>query len=295
MLPGKKLRLRRLFSRGRALVVPIDHGMTLGPVQGLEDAPGIVRTIASGPADGLLVSAGLVQHVVGELGTLFVAVRIDGAGTALGPPVDTLLPVTRVPTLVKMGADACCSFTLVGHSGEARSLQALGEIATQCCEWGLPLIAEILPYSVMEYHLRGETVGRSGNVAAESNAAAHDSLGTVPSRDCIKQADIKVACRVAAEYGADVVKTHYTGTVEGFREVVRTCPVPILVAGGPKTQTPEDFLHMVGEALQAGAAGVCMGRNVWQHPEPSRMMAVLGAMVHDGDSAGEASRLLGRV
>jgi fructose-bisphosphate aldolase/2-amino-3,7-dideoxy-D-threo-hept-6-ulosonate synthase len=101
------------------------------------------------------------------------------------------------------------------------------------------------------------------------------------------------AARVGAELGADIIKTNYTGRVDTFREVVRGCCVPVIIAGGPKAETVQEILQMVQESLEAGGAGVSIGRNVFQHKNPAKMVEAISAIVHKGASVKEASEILG--
>jgi len=103
---------------------------------------------------------------------------------------------------------------------------------------------------------------------------------------------VKHAARLGAELGADIVKTNYTGSPETFMKVVEGCPVPVVVAGGPKTKSVEEFLRMVYDAMHAGAAGVSIGRNVFQHEKPAAMVKALRGIVHEGLSVKEALQIL---
>ncbi|MEM2936298.1 MAG: fructose-bisphosphate aldolase, partial [Candidatus Bathyarchaeia archaeon] len=126
-----------------------------------------------------------------------------------------------------------------------------------CDEWGMPLLAMMYP--------RGKKI-----------------------RDQYDVEVVKHAARIGAELGADIVKTNYTGSPDTFKEVVRGCPVPVVMAGGPKTETTEEFCRMVYDSIQAGGAGVAAGRNVFQHEYPTKMVRVLGGIVHENLDVEEA-------
>jgi class I fructose-bisphosphate aldolase len=111
-------------------------------------------------------------------------------------------------------------------------------------------------------------------------------------KDEYNPGNVKHAARVAAELGADIVKVVYTGSVDSFTEVVNGCPVPVVIAGGPKMDSDEDIFKMVESALQAGAAGISIGRNAFQHENPTKMVQVLSKMVHQGASVAEAVKML---
>jgi fructose-bisphosphate aldolase/2-amino-3,7-dideoxy-D-threo-hept-6-ulosonate synthase len=101
------------------------------------------------------------------------------------------------------------------------------------------------------------------------------------------------AARAGAELGADIIKTNYTGDIDSFRRVVDGCPVPVVIAGGPKTETDMEFLQMIDGAMQAGARGVAIGRNVFQHQDPVKMTMAIAAIVNKGKTAEEAIKILG--
>ncbi len=101
------------------------------------------------------------------------------------------------------------------------------------------------------------------------------------------------AARLGAELGADIIKTNYTGDVESFKAVVECCLAPVVIAGGPKAKTALDTLEMTKEAMQAGAAGLSIGRNVFQHENPTAIAQALVAIVHEGASVEAASKILG--
>jgi class I fructose-bisphosphate aldolase len=104
---------------------------------------------------------------------------------------------------------------------------------------------------------------------------------------------IKHAARVGKEMGADIVKVSYTGSVETFKEVVAGCSIPVVIAGGPKMDSDRDILEMVRGSIDAGGAGVSIGRNVFQHENPTRMVRAISAIVHDDSSVEDALKILG--
>ncbi len=159
-----------------------------------------------------------------------------------------------------MGADAVSMHVNIGADSEARMLSDLGRTAIECMEWGMPLLAMMYP--------RGRNIENEHQVE-------HVSL----------------SARVAAELGADIVKTVYTGDPDSFREVTRGCPVPVVVAGGSKTSDLAT-LELIEGAMDGGAAGISIGRNAFQHPNPDRFLKAAALIVHQGRSAVEALELL---
>jgi len=152
---------------------------------------------------------------------------------------------------IKLGADAVSIHINVGSRTEQEQIRFLGEVAKVCEDWGMPLIAMMYP--------RGEKIENEYDVDA-----------------------VKHVARIGAELGADIVKTNYTGSQESFREVVRGIPVPVVMAGGPKAKTDEEFCQMIYDSVKAGGAGAAVGRNVFQHENPVKMVKVLCGIVHEG-------------
>ncbi|MEM2896528.1 MAG: class I fructose-bisphosphate aldolase family protein, partial [Candidatus Bathyarchaeia archaeon] len=182
--------------------------------------------------------------------------------TSLGPDPNRKVQVCSVEEAIMIGADAVSVHVNVGSDYENEMLMKLGKISDECDRFGMPLLAMMYP--------------RGAKIQSEHalDFVAH-------------------AARLGAELGADVIKTNYTGSIESFKEVVSKCPVPVVIAGGPKTKSEEEFLQMVYDAIQAGAVGVSIGRNVFQSENPTLMVKALSAIVHKRSSASEAMKILG--
>jgi len=268
MNSGKRIRLSRVFRRGRALIIAIDHGLKFGPLPGLEDPLKVVRAAREGGADAILATPPVIERVCGGLGDLLVAARVDGGSTAAGPDPTRDTIVYSVREAVMVGADAVVAFGYVGTPSESEQLATLGSLALECRELGIPLIAEMLPAEVIGRHVAG-----SGGV--------------------LKPESVALAARVGWELGADAIKTYYTGDPVSFERVVKGCPIPILVLGGPATHDFRSFLRQIEEAVRAGAMGAVIGRNAWQHPEPAKAIRALAAVVHGELSADEALARVG--
>jgi len=268
---GKTLRIRRIFKKERAVIVPMDHPVYYGPVQGIEDPRKLVHDIASSGADAILINLGalnIVKDVIGELG---IILRLDGTHTELGSHLSKIELVSSVEHAVKIGVDMGAVNVFVGADNESELLRKLGDVVVDCHAWGLPLIGEMIPKSVMESHY------------ARGKKADQETIAN----------DIKLASRVGAEIGADVIKTHYTGSIESFKEVTRTSMVPVVIAGGPKSQDGiKGFLNMVKDSITAGVRGICIGRNVWQYKEPKKLLKALCAIVHEDVEVEKAVKLL---
>ncbi|MGQ9551008.1 MAG: 2-amino-3,7-dideoxy-D-threo-hept-6-ulosonate synthase [Candidatus Bathycorpusculaceae bacterium] len=260
MDPGKKRRLRRIFRRdGRTVIVPMDHGVTVGPIKGLVKMQEIVDQLLKGGADALVVHKGIAKHV--DLGDAGLIIHLSGI-TKLNPDPDNKVQVCSVEEALRIGADAVSVHINVGAQKEDRMLEKLGRVAADCDSYGMPLLAMMYP--------RGPTIKDEHAVALIAHAA-----------------------RLGAELGADIVKTNYTGSIETFKEVVEGCPVPVIIAGGPKMESAEDVLQMAYDSIKAGSSGLSIGRNVFQHSNPALMVKALSAIVHGDASVQEALRILG--
>ncbi|MCK4475715.1 MAG: 2-amino-3,7-dideoxy-D-threo-hept-6-ulosonate synthase [Methanophagales archaeon] len=260
---GKRIRMERIVDRksGRSVIVPMDHGVTSGPIYGLTDMKRAVNAIAEGGANAVLVHKGIV--IAGHRGygkDIGLIIHLS-ASTSLGPDPLNKVTVATVEEAVRLGADAVSMHVNVGAENEADMLAELGETAMVCEEWGMPFLAMMYP--------RGEKVKSEHDVEM-----------------------VKHVARIGAELGADVIKTNYTGDPDSFKDVISSCPVPVIIAGGPKANTDAEVLKMVEDAVAAGASGVSIGRNVFQHENPTDMTVAISKVVHEGVSAEEAMGML---
>lgn len=268
MLAGKKLRFRRLTAHDRVVIVAVDHGNVAGVVPGLETPGEVVKMAAHAGADGVLITPGILEQVIDDVGDLAVILRVDGCVSALSNGPMRLF--TTVEEALEMGADGVVCNATIGSEHESEELEKVGRLAAQGRCWGMPLIAEMLSQRMMANHMD-----------------FNGSQQTVLPEDIGK--DVAMAARIGVELGADAIKTRYSGDPESFQAAVTGAGRPILVAGGPRREKNiEGTLSMVDEVLQAGAAGVVFGRLVWQHPDPPEMLRALCALVHDDVTVPEA-------
>ncbi len=259
MVFGKAVRLSRITLNGKMLCVPMDHGMTMGPVRGLEEPQTMVKAVAQGGATAVLVHKGVIKSLREPPG-IGLIMHLSG-NTTLGPSPNRKVLVSSVEEGVRLGADAISVHINIGGKDEPEMLQQLGAIGDACDELQLPFVAMMYP--------RGESIKNEFDPDVVSQVA-----------------------RVGAEGGADIVKTVYTGDPESFRRVVRTCPVPVVIAGGPKAGSDEEVLRMAEGAMEAGAVGVTFGRNIFQHADPSRITRALFRIIFEGAKVSEAARVL---
>ena len=260
---GKKIRIERIFNRKsrRTIIVPLDHGVTVGPIEGLVNLCDMVNKVAEGGANAVLGHLGLPLHGHRGYGRDIGLILHLSASTALSPEPNSKAIVNPVETALRMGADGVSVHINLGAVSEKEMLRDFGYISNKCIEWGMPLLAMI--------YTRGPKIKNEYGKEV-----------------------VKHAARAGAELGADIVKVNYTGDRESFSEVIEGCPVPVVIAGGEKMETDEDLLQMVGGALQAGAAGVSIGRNVFQHKDPIAIIRTIGRMVHENASIEEAMKEL---
>ena len=260
---GKKIRMQRISDRksGKILIVPIDHGVSDGPIPGLINVKETVSTIAESGANGILMHKGLIgAGFRGEGSDIGLIVHLS-AGTALSPDPLSKVIVTTVEEAVALGADMISIHINVGAEDTSKMMTDAGQVVRDCNRFGMPLLMMMYP--------RGEKVKNEKDVSV-----------------------VKIAARIGAELGADIVKTNYTGSKESFREVVEGCPVPVIIAGGCKG-TDRDVLQMIRDAMDAGAAGVAMGRNAFQHKEPKKIIKAVSLVIHKGYSVDEAMKEAG--
>lgn len=257
---GKRIRMKRIFNRqsGRTVIVPLDHGVTMGPIPGLVDVDQTVNMIIRGGANAAVVHKGIVMSTNRSEETDIGLIIHLSASTALTPQPDSKISVCDVEEAVSLGADAVSVHVNVGADTESVMLEFLGKTAKSCYRWGMPLLAMMYP--------RGKTVKQNPE-------------------------SIKHAARVGGELGADIVKCPYTGDPASFAEVVQGCPVPVVIAGGSK-QTDTQTMKMIEGAMTAGAAGLSIGRNAFQHKNPEAFVKAACGIVHQGWSADQALKTL---
>lgn len=256
---GKGIRLKRIFSGEKTLIVAMDHGVSSGPIVGLEDIRKAVANVAKGGATGVVLHKGVVREAKDYLGEGLGLILHLSASTSLSTKVNRKVLVTRVDEAISYGADAISVHVNIGGSDDEAMLADLGATAEACDRFGMPLLAMMYP--------RGENIKNPYDVDV-----------------------VKHVARVGAELGADVVKTVYTGSSETFKEVVRGCPVPVVLAGGPKLDSERAALEMLAGGLAAGAVGVSFGRNIFQAKDPIGMTRAFARMIFDGATVDEVYR-----
>ena len=259
MTAGKTARLDRIGRDGRFLTIPMDHGITLGAVDGLVDIESTIDAVTSNGADAVLTQKGIASRVHDNNNDAGYIVHLN-ASTTIGPDANDKRLTGTVEEAVRAGADAVSFHINVGSDHEPDQITQLAELTDEADRLGMPVLA-------MAY-ARGPGVD-------EHDA---ESLGH--------------AVRLAEEVGADLVKTAYSGGSQSFERVVESTAKPVIIAGG-SPESDRATLENVRGAMDAGAAGVSMGRTVFQHDDPAAMTAAIAAVVHEDAPAEEALREAG--
>ncbi|OQY11971.1 MAG: fructose-bisphosphate aldolase [Desulfobacteraceae bacterium 4572_19] len=259
---GKKIRLERIFNRdtGKTIIVPMDHGISIGPIEGLIDLKSTIQKVAEGGANAIVEHKGLVNKALREKGPDIGLIIHLSASTSLSPHPNAKTLVCSVKEAIKLGADAVSIHLNLGDDDEKEMLKDFGKVSRDAETWGLPLLAMIYP--------RGEEINSFG------------------------LNEIKHAARVGCEMGADIVKVSYTGSPESFSEVVGGCPVPVVIAGGEKMDSDKEILEMVKGSIDAGGSGVSIGRNVFQHHDPERLVRAMASIIHNGAGVEDALEII---
>jgi fructose-bisphosphate aldolase/2-amino-3,7-dideoxy-D-threo-hept-6-ulosonate synthase len=254
MNTGTRARLERIGTGGRFLVVPMDHGITLGAVTGLKEIESTVDAVTRGGADSVLTQKGVARRVQPNTNGKGYIVHLNGS-TSIGPDENDKRPTGTVEEAVRVGADAVSFHINVASEYEREQIEGLAEVTREADRLGMPVLA-------MTY-VRGHDVEPD-----DPEAVGH-------------------AVRLGEELGADLVKTAYTGDAASFQHVVESTSLPVVIAGGSRG-TDRETVEMVRGAMDAGAAGVSMGRSIFQHEDPESITRAVSAVIHDDSSVGDA-------
>ena len=254
MTAGLTARLERISTNDRYLIVPMDHGITMGAVQGLVDIESTIDGVTAGGADAVLTQRGIASRVHPNKNAAGYIVHVNGS-TTIGPDENDKRVTATAEDAVRAGADAVSFHINVGSVHEPDQIEELAELTANAERLGLPVLA-------MAY-ARGPGVDET-----DPEALGH-------------------AVRLAEDLGADVVKTGYSGDGDSFARVTESTRLPVVIAGGSKG-TDRDTVEMVRGAMDGDAAGVSMGRSIFQHRDPEGIARAVSAVVHDDATVDEA-------
>ncbi|MEZ0345171.1 MAG: hypothetical protein ABWK01_01290 [Infirmifilum sp.] len=257
MSSGKQIRVKRLFRDGKALIVALDHGRRHGPLNGIEDLSKTLEKVLEGSPDAVMLTPAMIERYYEFLSGVFIVARIDGTGTVRSADETDDRLISTVARAVNAGADAVSIMVYPGSSHESTLWEKLASVVEEAEPLGIPVMAEVVPKP-------------PGFTNINSDVVAYGA-------------------RIAAELGADIVKTVYTA---GFSEVTGKVPIPVVVLGSSKARLG-NVLSMVEDAVKSGAAGAAIGRNIFQHPSPTDVVKALMEIIHRGMSSSDALRRFG--
>lgn len=244
---GKQKRMNSILENGKAIMIPMDHGLSDGPLKGLANIHNTIHEVSLGGASAVILHKGIIKSLP-EVPNTSVIMHAS-AGTSVQSDTFTKVLVGTVEEAVKLGADGFSLHINVGGAEkEPDMIRKLGTIAEECDIWQMPLLAMMYP--------RGNNISKP-----------------IPTEK------VALSARVGAELGADIVKSIYTGDVDSFSRVVDGCPVPVVVAGGQKVDSVKDILKMVSDVMEAGAIGVTIGRNVFGSDNPQLLTKAIREIV----------------
>jgi len=253
---GIENRLSRLIEEdGRCQFLPIDHGYFQGPTSCLEKPSETIKGLLA-YANGLFVTRGILRSSVPPNCQTPIILRVSGATSIIGADLANETITTSIDEIIRLNAAAVGMSIFVGTDYEKQTLTNLAQLVDKCEQYGIPVMAVT-------------AVGKE----LEQRTARYLAL----------------SCRIAAELGARIVKTYYCP--QDFEKVTGGCPVPVVIAGGPKCDTELEVFEFVYDGIQKGAIGVNLGRNVWQNPHPVAMMRALNAVIHKNSTPREAQEL----
>lgn len=261
MVTGLEIRMSRILRKGKMLCIPMDHGISSGPIEGLESPSSIIARCETHGLTSVIINKGIIKSIPKPTRVGILAHFSSSTSLSMSPNRKMLSG--SVEEALRLGADGVSLHINVGGKEEPEMLEHLGKVSEECHKWNMPLLAMMYP--------RGENI----KDPHDPQIVAH-------------------VARIGAELGADIVKTLYTGDVDSFSKVVKAIPVPVVIAGGPKAKTDFDILQMTEDAMKAGAKGVTYGRNIFAHKSPEQMVSALAAIIFGRESAKEAEKRLGK-
>jgi putative autoinducer-2 (AI-2) aldolase len=253
---GMKNRVSKIIrpEDGRCVMLAVDHGYFLGPTEGLEVPGRTIQPLLS-YADSLMITRGVLRTSVNPNTDVPIVLRVSGGSSIIGEDLSNESITTSIEDAIKLNATCLALSIFVASKYEHQTLTALSKLVDEGEKYGIPVLAVT-------------------------------AVGKEMTRDARY---LSLACRIAAELGAHVVKTYYC---ENFERVVEGCPVPVVIAGGKKLSKEIDALELAYNAIEKGAVGVDMGRNIWQSDHPIAMIKAVRAIVHNNSDAEGAYNIL---
>ncbi|MFH1397767.1 MAG: 3-hydroxy-5-phosphonooxypentane-2,4-dione thiolase [Candidatus Omnitrophota bacterium] len=253
---GMQNRLNKLIQPdGKCFFLPIDHGYFQGPTRCLEKPAQTIKPLLPF-CDALFVTRGVLRSAIGPEINKPIILRVSGGTSMVGKDLADESLTTSIEEIIRLNAAAVGVSVFVGSDYEKQTLLNLSNLVNQCENYGIPVMAVT-------------AVGKE-----------------IEKRDARYLA---LACRIAAELGARVVKTYWCK--DDFDKVVCGCPVPVVIAGGPKCETEKEVFEFIYDGMQKGAVGINLGRNIWQSAHPVAMAKSLWQIVHEKANVKKAQEI----
>ena len=240
----------------------MDHGASFNVLPALKDVGKVIRETAAAGVDAYLSTVGMADKFGADFMGKGIILRMEGGVSFLNKPTKAMQMVVTAEDALRLGADAVIAMSFPGSTFENDVLSNISRTILSCNRWNLPVVAEALP------------------------------RGFEKSDDSRTPANITFACRQAAELGADIIKTEYTGDQESFKELVESVYAPVVILGGSKKVPERELLQEIKNAMDAGGAGIAMGRNITGHENPARYAAAIARIIHEGCSVDAALKEL---
>lgn len=259
-------RLNHIFQPdGKTFILAMDHGANFNVLPALKKQGEMIRNLAGAGADAFLATVGMADKWAGDFLGKGLILRIDGGVSFLGDRSKPMQMVATAEDALRLGADSVITMSFPGSKHENEVLSNLSRCVLDAHRWGLPVTAEALP------------------------------RGFEKADDARTPENITFACRQSVELGADIVKTVYTGDQKSFAELVESVYAPVVILGGASKVEERVLLQEIKDALDAGGAGVAMGRNIWGHQDPVRYAGAIARLIHEGCSVDAALKELNPV
>jgi len=261
---GKEVRLRRLLNKksGHLLAIALDHAVGWGVIEGIERIQETIDTVVGAEPDAITIQKGIADKCLWKWAGRQPFILKCTSFSPYYPGYDGY--TASVEEALRLGADAVAVGVTIGGKDQPELLKNLARITEKAALYGMPVVTHIYP--------RGELV---------------------PEDKKYDYRNVAYAARAAAELGVDIVKTFYTGDPDSYHKVIEACPTYVVVSGGPKLPSLEDVFKMTRDAMDAGAAGITYGRNIWQRKDVALIIRALKSIIHDGASVRDAMKIVG--
>ncbi|MPW25626.1 aldolase [Alkalibaculum sp. M08DMB] len=260
-----KRRMNNIFRQdGKSFILAMDHGGGVNVLPELNETGEIIKKARLGGVDGFLVTYGMAVTFAEEIGNTALLLRMDGMVSELNVSNNPMELMYTVEDAVRLGADGVLCMGFPGATNERESMKSITSLVSQGAKWNIPVGAEMLP--------RGFEFDKFEDLRSAYN--------------------IKLSSRIGCELGLDFIKTEYTGDKKSFKELIDGCYKPVLILGGGNSKSNEEILTLVKDALDCGAKGVIMGRNIWRHDNPEKICAAITSIVHNDFTVEQALKTM---